>query len=76
MRVAFIGLGVMGLPMARNLIGAGHDVVGFTRSAAKAQPFVEDGGRLAGSAREAAEDVEAVITMLPDSLDVQAAHGD
>ena len=63
MRVAFLGLGHMGLPMARNLVGAGHDVVGFdvvpgAREAARAA-----GLRVVNAATDAVADAEVVITM-------------
>jgi 2-hydroxy-3-oxopropionate reductase len=74
MRIAFIGLGVMGLPMAANLVKAGHEVTGFNRSSAKASRLVELGGRAASSVAEAVVDAEAVITMLPDSPDVRASY--
>jgi 2-hydroxy-3-oxopropionate reductase len=70
--VGFIGLGIMGLPMARNLVGAGFDVVGHNRTRSKADPLVEAGGRVAYSATKAAKDADVVITMLPDSPDVEA----
>jgi len=70
--VAFIGLGIMGGPMARNLVAAGHDVVGVNRSRAPVDRFVEAGGRGAGSVAEAVAGADAVITMLPDSPDVEA----
>ena len=47
MKIAFAGLGVMGAPMARHLVEAGHQVAGYNRSAAKAQAWAEGtGGRL------------------------------
>jgi 2-hydroxy-3-oxopropionate reductase len=69
--VAFIGLGIMGAPMADNLLAAGHDVVAFTRTARKLSGFVERGGRAATSVADAVRDAEVVITMLPDSPDVE-----
>jgi 2-hydroxy-3-oxopropionate reductase len=70
--VAFVGLGIMGAPMARNLRAAGFDVVGYNRSPAKVELFVGDGGRGAGSVAEAVSAADAVVTMLPDSPDVEA----
>ncbi|MFL1429886.1 MULTISPECIES: 2-hydroxy-3-oxopropionate reductase [unclassified Nocardiopsis] len=70
--IAFIGLGVMGGPMAANLVGAGFDVVGYNRSPRRVQALVAAGGRAAGSAAEAAAGADTVITMLPDSPDVEA----
>lgn len=70
-RIAFVGLGIMGLPMAVNLVRAGHEVSGHNRSAAKTQRFAESGGRAAASIADAVRDAEVVITMLPDSPDVE-----
>lgn len=75
-RIAFIGLGIMGLPMAVNLVKAGHDVTGHNRSPARTARFAERGGRAAGSVREAVRDAEIVVTMLPDSPDVEAVADD
>lgn len=71
-RVAVIGLGIMGLPMAVNLVKAGHDVVGFNRTKAKAERLAEAGGRAADSVAEAVSGSDVVITVLPDSPDVAA----
>jgi len=70
--VGFIGLGIMGGPMAANLVRAGFDVVGHNRSPARQEALVGAGGRAAASAAEAAAQADAVITMLPDSPDVEA----
>jgi 2-hydroxy-3-oxopropionate reductase len=70
MRIAFIGLGVMGLPMARNLVAAGQEVIGYNRSPAKIDLLVEAGGAGAASVADAVRDAEVVITILPDSPDV------
>lgn len=70
-RIAVIGLGIMGLPMAKNLVAAGHDVVGYNRSPEKAQDLARNGGQAAGSVAEAVKDADVVITMVPDSPDVQ-----
>ncbi|MEU1713951.1 MULTISPECIES: 2-hydroxy-3-oxopropionate reductase [Nocardiopsis] len=70
--IAFIGLGVMGAPMATNLVRAGFDVVGYNRSAAKTEPLVRAGGRAASSVADAVGGADAVITMLPDSPDVES----
>jgi len=72
MRIGFIGLGIMGLPMAVNLVRDGHEVSGYNRSAAKAERLAAAGGRAAGSVAEAVRDADVVITMLPDSPDVEA----
>ena len=58
MKIAFAGLGVMGAPMARHLVQAGHDVVGFNRTISKAQAWAEaTGGRFTKTVAEAAQAV-------------------
>jgi 2-hydroxy-3-oxopropionate reductase len=73
--VGFIGLGIMGLPMAGNLVKAGFDVVGFNRSEARVRALVEAGGRGASDVPEAVRDADVIITMVPDSPDVEAVTG-
>jgi len=70
--VAVIGLGIMGGPMAANLVKAGFEVVGYNRSPDKVAALVETGGRGAESVAEAVRDADVVITMVPDSPDVEA----
>lgn len=70
--VAFIGLGLMGQPMARNLLSAGFAVTVHNRTRAKAEALATHGARVADSPAEAARQAEFVITMLPNSPDVQA----
>ncbi|GAA1595144.1 2-hydroxy-3-oxopropionate reductase [Kribbella sancticallisti] len=65
-RIAFIGLGIMGLPMATNLVRAGYDVHAYNRSERSFE------GTLAGSIAEAVTDADVIVTMLPDSPDVSA----
>ena len=62
MKVAFLGLGNMGLPMALNLIKAGHQVNGFDLVQAQLDAFQSAGGIPANSASEAALDADAIIT--------------
>ncbi|GAA5124515.1 2-hydroxy-3-oxopropionate reductase [Haloechinothrix salitolerans] len=69
--VGFIGLGIMGGPMAANLVKAGFDVVGYNRSQAAVDRLAEQGGKAASSVAEAVRDADVVITMLPDSPDVE-----
>jgi 4-hydroxybutyrate dehydrogenase/sulfolactaldehyde 3-reductase len=64
-KVAFIGLGLMGLSMARNIMKAGHTVVGFDRKASQMQLHVANGGEIADSAALATAGADFVITMLP-----------
>lgn len=75
-KIAFIGLGIMGMPMAVNLVRAGHEVTGYNRSQAKTERFAEQGGQATSSVRDAVRGAEFVITMLPDSPDVEAVAGD
>jgi 3-hydroxyisobutyrate dehydrogenase-like beta-hydroxyacid dehydrogenase len=70
MKVGFIGLGRMGCGMAANLLKAGHDVTIYNRTAAKAQPLVAQGGKLAASVGEACRG-DAVFTMLADDAAVE-----
>jgi 2-hydroxy-3-oxopropionate reductase len=75
--IAFIGLGIMGGPMAGHLVKAGHTVIGVNRSPAPVQKLVEAGGRGAESVAEAVAEADVVITMVPDSPDVEGlALGD
>lgn len=76
-RIAFIGLGIMGGPMAGHLAMAGHDVAGFNRSPGKAAALVAAGGREATSIADAAAEADVVCLMVPDSPDVEdVVHGD
>ncbi|WP_410658829.1 2-hydroxy-3-oxopropionate reductase [Amycolatopsis sp. lyj-112] len=68
--IAFLGLGIMGSPMACHLAAAGHDVVGYNRTPEKAAPLVSAGGRAAKSVTEAVRGADVVALMLPDSPDV------
>lgn len=70
--VGFIGLGIMGRAMAANLVKAGFDVVGYNRTADKIDALIAAGGRGAGSVSEAVKDADVVVTMVPDSPDVEA----
>jgi 2-hydroxy-3-oxopropionate reductase len=70
--IAFIGLGIMGGPMARHLVKAGHSVIGFNRSPGPVERLTADGAKGAGSVAEAVSDAEVIITMVPDSPDVEA----
>lgn len=70
--VAVIGLGIMGLPMAVNLVKAGHTVSGYNRSQEAIDKLAAAGGRGATSIADAVKDADVVITMVPDSPDVEA----
>ena len=69
--VGFIGLGIMGGPMAANLVRAGFDVIGHNRSPAKTDRLVEVGGRAATTVPDAVRGSDVVISCLPDSPDVE-----
>jgi 3-hydroxyisobutyrate dehydrogenase-like beta-hydroxyacid dehydrogenase len=73
MKVAFIGLGNMGSPMARNLIRAGHEVTVYNRTRTKAEPLAADGARIADSVANAVRGCEVAVTMLADDHAVQEA---
>ena len=70
--VAVIGLGIMGLPMAINLVTAGHTVSGFNRSQDRIDKLVAAGGQGATSIADAVAAADVIITMVPDSPDVEA----
>jgi 2-hydroxy-3-oxopropionate reductase len=71
-KVGFIGLGIMGGPMAKNLMQAGHELVLYNRTREKAEDLAKEGNAdVAGSPREVAEQSDVVITMLPDSPQVR-----
>jgi 2-hydroxy-3-oxopropionate reductase len=69
--LGFIGLGIMGKPMAHNLLAAGYPLIVHNRSQAAVVELIQAGAAKAGSPREIAERSEVVITMLPDSSDVE-----
>ncbi|HXG03826.1 MAG TPA: 2-hydroxy-3-oxopropionate reductase [Candidatus Binatia bacterium] len=70
--VGFIGLGIMGRPMARNLLKAGYPLVVHNRSRAAVDELATAGAKPAGSPREVAGQCDVLITMLPNSPDVEA----
>ena len=69
--IGFIGLGIMGAPMAANLIKAGYPVTGYNRSRPAVDRLAGLGARPASSVAEAVRDADVVITMLPDTPDVE-----
>lgn len=73
-RLGFIGLGVMGLPMARNLMKAGYKLTVHDHHLPKQQLLAEEGATAAASGREVAAASDIVITMVPDSPDVEAVY--
>ncbi|HMJ36840.1 MAG TPA: NAD(P)-dependent oxidoreductase [Baekduia sp.] len=66
MKIAFLGTGIMGAPMARHLAQAGHDVSVWNRSPEKARPLAEHGADVAGGPASAVDGAEVVVTMLTD----------
>jgi 2-hydroxy-3-oxopropionate reductase len=71
MKVGFIGLGIMGKPMSKNLIKAGYQLVVFNRSQPAVGELVAAGAKAAEGPKAVAEQVDIVITMLPDSPQVK-----
>ena len=71
--IGLIGLGIMGKPMARNMMKAGYSVTVYDIVGAAVEEVVTDGAASASSAREVAEKAPVVITMVPDSADSEAA---
>ena len=72
-KVAFIGLGVMGLPMAGHLATAGHDVTVYNRNTQKAQAWVKEfGGRACATPREAAQDAQIVFACVGNDDDLRS----
>lgn len=70
-KIAFIGLGHMGLPMARNLLKAGHTLATYDLVQAAVDELASEGARPAGDARDAVSSAQVVITMLPASKHVE-----
>jgi 2-hydroxy-3-oxopropionate reductase len=71
MKIGYIGLGIMGKPMARNIMKAGYNVVVHNRSRGSVQELVSEGAQPAFSPAEVAAQVDVVFTNLPDSPDVE-----
>ena len=72
MKIAFIGLGNMGTPMARHLIRAKHEVTVWNRTLSKADELQSEGAKVANSAGEAAKGADIAITMLADDHAVES----
>jgi len=72
--IGFIGLGIMGKPMARNLLKAGYSLIVHNRSRAAVDELSKEGAQTAASSQEVAARSEVVITMLPDSPDVELVY--
>lgn len=66
MRIAFLGLGKMGIGMATRLVTAGHQLAVYNRTPGRAEPLVKSGARLADSPRDAAQNADVIIGMTAD----------
>lgn len=73
MKVGFIGLGIMGKPMAKNLLKSGYELVVYDHHSTNVEELVSSGAASAGSARDVARQCRVVITMVPNSPHVKAA---
>ena len=71
-RVAVLGTGIMGGPMARNLLRAGHDVTVWNRTTERAEPLGAEGATVAATPVDAVREAEIVLTMLADARAVDA----
>lgn len=71
MKIGFIGLGIMGKPMVRNLLKAGHEVLAYDVIQANVDQAVEDGAKAAESSKDVAAQCKLIITMLPNSPHVK-----
>jgi 2-hydroxy-3-oxopropionate reductase len=72
--IGFIGLGIMGKPMARNLLKAGHVLIVHNRSRAAVDELTREGARPMNNAKDVAEHSDIVVTVLPDSPDVELVY--
>ena len=70
-RIGIVGLGIMGVPMMKHLVQAGHSVKGYDRNPQGTELLAEVGGTPVGSVAEACQDVDIFITMVPDSPHVE-----
>lgn len=73
MKVGFVGLGIMGKPMCKNILKAGYEVTAYDLNEAAVNEVAEAGAKKASSGKEVAEKSDVVITMLPNSPHVNAA---
>ncbi len=72
-RIGFVGTGIMGAPMARNALKAGFAVTVTNRTPARAEPLAKDGATVVKTPREVAAGSDIVVTMVPNTPDVEAA---
>ncbi|PCE27728.1 2-hydroxy-3-oxopropionate reductase [Paraburkholderia acidicola] len=71
-KIGFIGLGIMGAPMARNLQAGGHTLLAYKRNGALPTELADGGATACSSPKDVAQQADIVITMLPDTPDVEA----
>lgn len=71
MKVGFIGLGIMGKPMAGHLLAGGHELYAYTRGAVS-EELTSKGAKVCKSSQEVAQQADVIITMVPDTPDVEA----
>ena len=71
-KIGFIGIGLMGLPMSKNLVKAGYNITVFNRSKNKAEPLKEFGAKISNTLKDAVDGSDIVITMLTDDAAVDA----
>lgn len=71
MKIGFIGLGIMGKPMSKNLLKAGHELIVYNRSKASVEEVVKEGAKAANNPAEVAKECDVIITMLPNSPQVR-----
>ncbi len=74
MKIGWIGTGIMGVPMVRNLLAAGFDVALYSRTRAKAEPLLAEGATWSDSPANLAAEADVVVTMVGDSPDVEAVY--
>ena len=67
MKIGFIGLGIMGKPMVRNLMKAGHELIVYDVVRSNVDEVVKGGAKAASSSKDAAAQCSLIITMLPNS---------
>jgi 3-hydroxyisobutyrate dehydrogenase len=71
-KIGFLGLGIMGRPMAQHLLRAGHQITVYNRTASRSSELAAAGARVAGSPRDCARDRDIVISIVTDSPDVES----
>jgi len=75
-KIGFIGIGLMGLPMSKNIVKAGYNLTVFNRSKNKAEPLKEFGAKISNTLKDAVDGSDIIITMLTDDTAVDAVMND